>query len=735
MSVTFEQLMDAARKADAAGDEAGAKRLLELALQAKPSDPQQAMRDRIAAAKAGTLTVSPESAARAAEADQIAQDRMTISGAGPILAGVTKFAQGVPLIGEYSDEITGFVDRATGGTGAAGDQQKAVQDAMAREYPKTSTALGVAGGIAGSVGGAGLIGRGAQALGLAAPVASMVPAGIGGRVVAGGLLGAAAGGIEGAVSGYGAGEGDSRVSEAVTRGLLGTTLGGVLGAAAPAAFAGIRAIAERVRGTDVRTIAKTFNISPDAAKALKASIEADDLAGAQRILAQAGDDAMLADAGGGFTQMLDTSMQSGGAAARIGREAVDSRAIVADERLTALLDDTLGDPQGINQSAREIAQRTSAARSQAYDIAFNTPINYADDTGRAIEQVLSRVPSSTLKSAIDEANEEMTAQGLRNLQIMAEIGDNGQVVFREMPNVRQLNEIKKALDNIARSNVDQFGRPNQAGLRNAALARQLRNALTEAVPSYGSALKLGGDKIAEDSALDLGRRLLQPGTTRETVREVMDGASVEARRAAQQGLRSQLDEMLANVKSNITNPNADINELTRLWKDMSSRANREKAALVLGQAEADRLFAALDEAGIQLQTRASVARNSATAARQAGQRSVREATDPGVVGLLKEGRGLDAARRVVQVLTGNTPQDRLAKEQGIYAELAQVLTTKRGQEAQDALAIVKRAMDGQPASSAEAARVARVITGGLALGTYQTTSQSLATRRSGTGPR
>lgn len=735
MSVTFEQLMEAARKADAAGDGAGAKRLLEMAVQARSSDPRQAMRDRIAAAKAGTLTVSPESAASAAAADQIAQDRIIIAQAGPVLAGVTKFAQGIPFVGEYSDEFTGAVDRMTGGTGAAGDQQKAVQDAMAREYPKTSTALGVAGGLAGSVGAAGLIGRGAQALGLATPLLSAVPTSVGGRMLVGGLLGATTGGVEGAVSGYGAGEGEGRVSSAIERGLLGTTLGGALGAAAPAMFAGIKAVAERVKGRDVQTIAKTFNVSTDAAKALKAAIEADDLDAAQRVLAQAGDDAMLADAGGGLTQMLDTSMQSGGAAARIGREAVDGRAIAADERLTALLDDTLGDPQGIKQSAREIAQRTAAARSQAYDIAFNTPINYADDTGRAIEEVLSRVPSSTLKSAIDEANEEMTAQGLRNMQIMAEIGDNGQVVFREMPNVQQLNEIKKALDNLARTNVDQFGRPTQAGLRNSALARQLRNALTEAIPSYGSALKLGGDKIAEDNALDLGRRLLQPQTTRETVREIMDGASVEARRAAQQGLRSQIDEMLANVKSNITNPDTEINQLIRLWKDMSSPANREKAAMVLGQAEADRLFAALDEAGIQLQTRAAVARNSATAARQAGQQSVRASTDPGVVGLLKEGRGLDAARRVVQVLTGNTPEVRLAKEQGIYAELAQILTTKRGQEAQDALAIVQRALNGQPASSTEAARVARVITGGLALGSYQAASQSLATRRSATGPR
>lgn len=686
-------------------------------------DPMQGMRDRIAAAKAGTLTVSPDSAARAASADQIAQDRMTIASGGPVLAGVTKFAQGVPFVGEYSDELTGLLDRATGGTGSAGDAQKAMQDAMAREYPKTSTALNVAGGVSGSLGAVGLLGKGAQALGLA----SKIPTSLAGKIVSGGLLGIGGGGAEGFVSGYGAGEGDGRMASAQDRGLIGAAVGGLAGLAAPAVATGIRKALEAFKGSDVRTIAQTFKVSPEAAKSIRAFIANDDFDAAEAAIRQAGPDGMLADAGGGFTQALDTSMQSGGAAARIGREAVDSRAIAADAKLTDVLDSTLGDPQGIKGTARDIAERTSAARKAAYDVAFGTPINYADDTGRAVEEVLGRIPPAPLSAAIKDANEEMIARGMKNMQIMAEVAPDGSVVFREMPNVRQLNEIKKSLDKIANDNVDDFGRKNGTGLRYESLARQLRDAVKDAVPAYGSALKLGGDKIAEDNALALGRDLFKSSTTREIVQETLDGAGDEAIRAAQRGLRSQLDETLANVKGTITNPDMDINQVLKLWKETSSEANRQKVAMVLGQSEADRLFAALDEAGAQLGTSANVARNTATAARVSGQRTVSTIAKGGIRQLLKNGEGLQAAKRVVQVLTDSTPEAMLAREQGIYAEIADILTSKRGQEAQDALRIIQRAIEGQPVSSADAARVARQVTSGLALGGYQTATRSLST--------
>lgn len=57
---------------------------------------------------------------------------------------------------------------------------------------------------------------------------------------------------------------------------------------------------------------------------------------------------------------------------------------------------------------------------------------------------------------------------------------------------------------------------------------------------------------------------------------------------------------------------------------------------------------------------------------------------------------------------------------------ARALTEKRGPEAQKALAAMQRAMTLQPLKEAEANALARQVTSALALGSYQTGTQSLA---------
>ena len=699
------------------------------ALQAltKPN-PRQANLDRAAAARAGTLQASPDALARAAGADQIAADQMTLGSVPTGLAPLTKAVQGLPFIGEYSDEITGAVGRgaeavglAAPGTGNRAEaQQRAVQDAYGRQNPIAATAAATAGGIIGSVP---LAVAAGPAMLARAPVSGI------GKVLAGGAAGAVAGGVEGAVSGFGAGTGDNRAQSAVERGAIGAGLGGVLGAAAGPIASGIRRVAERLKGRDVAVIRDTLNISTDAARVIKAQLDSDDFAAAAQSIQRAGPDAMLADAGPAAAQLLDTSMQAGGAATRIGRDAVETRAGDAGRRVTAMLDTVLGKPEGTRAAARSISQRTAGVRQQAYDRAFASPIDYASDAGRNVEGVLSRIPPRTLQAAVSEANDAMRANGVRNMQIMAEIADDGAVTFREMPNVQQLDEIKKALGTIAQNETDAVtGRISGAGLRAKRLAGDLRAALGEAAPAYNTAVRLGGDKIAEDQALDLGRKLLSTGTTREAVAEAMKDASVEAKDALRRGLRQQIDDNLANVQRTLTDPNTDAREALKLVKDMSSRANREKVEVALGAGRTKTLFRALDEATAQLELRSSVARNSATASRLAGQEAVKEITAPGALGALMQGEPGQAMRNIVQTLSGQTSARQMADRQALYAEIATALTNRRGADAQQALAAIQAAMQGQPIKSADAVRIARQLTGGGVLGLYQSGQQSLSSQ-------
>jgi hypothetical protein len=117
--------------------------------------------------------------------------------------------------------------------------------------------------------------------------------------------GLAAGSLSGGVEGlfYGAGEGtdaESRMQEAGRGGDFGTAFGGLLGGATPPIAKGIQNIAGLVMRSDIGLIAKTLNISTDAAKVIKNTFASGgDIQQATQNLQRAGSEAMLADAGTG----------------------------------------------------------------------------------------------------------------------------------------------------------------------------------------------------------------------------------------------------------------------------------------------------------------------------------------------------------------------------------------------------------------------------------------------------
>ncbi|MDP5217137.1 hypothetical protein Q5Y75_07905 [Ruegeria sp. 2205SS24-7] len=635
----------------------------------------------------------------------------------PIAARAQEFVQGAPLVGEWADEAVGMVSPQ------AAENMRLTSDAMERQHPGQSAALNVTGGIATAIPlatSAG-IGKAADFINKGAKTLT--------RGLRAGTLAAPAGMIEGASSFAGRAEPGQRLPEAGKGAAVGGTLAALLGPVASMTGEGVTKLARRVKGLDVRTIMEEFGLSPAAARTVKQALVNDDLDAAQAQLSRLGDDAMLADAGPSTQALLDASANTGGTALRVAREASEARSAKVGKHITRTLDAVFGKPKGVKTAAREISQGTSQARQAAYSRAYAQPINYAAQTGRDIEGVLSRVPPRTLKSAISEANEAMTAAGARNQQILADIADNGTVAFREMPNVQQLDEIKKALDGIARESVDQFGRLNAAGLRARKLAAELREALKAANPVYGRALRLGGDKLQQDEALALGKNLLFKGTTVEDVQGFLrQGVSNEARQALRQGIRESIENNLSNVRRTITDPNVDAREAMTLIKDMSSRANREKLKFAVGGPRADRLLLELDRAAAALELRAAVAQNSKTAIRQSIQGQV---TDEAAPGLLRRtagniGNPLEAARHVSQQVASIDPRSMSAREKAVFDEIAQSLVGIQGPEARQALVAVKKALIGQPLKDGQSELIGRVVANSGALGLYQSGKQALA---------
>jgi len=481
------------------------------------------------------------------------------------------------------------------------------------------------------------------------------------------------GAVMGGIYGLGSGEG---TEDRLTQGAVNAGIGGFVGGAVPVVAQGVssgyRTLMDRRAAGQA---AERAGASPEVARMLTDVLESDGTLGQQGALnmRRAGNEAMLADAGPNARSVLDTAIQRGGPGTVLARSRIEERVGRGAEDLTGALDNALGAPEGITATRTAIRQGTAAARSEAYDRAFSLPIDYSAPQAREIEQMVrNRVPAS----AVRRANELMRTMGEESQQILANISDDGTIVFERMPDVRQLDYITKALNDVANEaqGTGALGGTSQLGRAYEELSRDIRSRLRRLVPEYGIALDTAADPIRRSQAVELGSRVLSAGMRRDQVAEAVEGMTVPERDALAQGIRSQIDDMVANVRRTVQDGNLDAREAVKALKDLSSRANREKLTLAIGEQRAERLFNELDRVATSFDLRASVAENSKTFARQAVSGRIDEVTAPGAVGTLAQGKPLNAMQRIAQSLTGQTPERLSARQGQIYSEIADFLT-------------------------------------------------------------
>lgn len=429
--------------------------------------------------------------------------------------------------------------------------------------------------------------------------------------------------------------------------------------------------------------AKT-GLSKPAYKAIKSAIRADDLAAGRKNILAAGDDAMLVDAGPSVQGQLDLAMRSTGPGARVAGEAIAQRASAANSRITGALDDAFGKPLGIKSVETGLRSGTASARDAAYKAAYAKPINYGSEVGRKIETIVSsRVPPSAIKAA----NNLIRAEGKGVKQILANVSDDGVVTFKEMPSVGQIDYITRGLNDVAES---EFGKGKLGGQSNLGriykdLSRELRTLARRAVPEYNTALKTAADPLAARSALLDGNKLLAANVTRDEAKQMMRGMTSTERAFMAQGVRSRIDDIVSNVRLAASDPQMDAREALKAATELSSRSAREKISMLIGPKASGKLFSDLDIATKSLTLKASLARNSMTYGRDAAKRAVDQYTAPGPLGLLFEGRPLEAGKAAVRAITRRSPAATQAKQEKIYTEMAQYLTGQRGAQAAQSL--------------------------------------------------
>ena len=627
------------------------------------------------------------------------QQRQDIISQAPLTARGLKFSEGTVAAGSYIDEAAESIDPQLGA------KTRAVSAAMDEENPIESMLLQTAGAVVSALP-VGMLAVGSRLTGAADFVATNLTRGQ--RMLSGLLKGVPLATAEGGIYGYGEGKDGTRQKTATTGAMFGLVPSAGLALGGPV----LQDFIKRVREADTGFIANIFEISDDAARLVKDAFSSGaSLDAAVARIRSAGDQGMIADAGTAADHLLDAAAATTPAASEATQQVVGNRAAAASRSITETMDETLGvTPTGNKEAFKEISQKSAADRSDAYETAYGKAVDYSSAAGMKIEEVLSRINPKALQNAISEANDDMLADGVSNPQIMAIIGENGKVSFKEMPNVQQLDYMKRALNAMADDLTDPLtGAVQSSGRRFIKLSKELRSAIGDAVPEYNVAVKLGGDKILEDNALKLGGVLLDKKTKRETV-EYLAKASVDERAAASQGVRNQIENTLADVQASLATPDVDIKESQKLLANLSSRANLEKLAFIIGPKGVADMMEKLEMVRRALTLQQAVAKNSATAGRQSLQRIGDAALNAGPKNVAMKGKPLAAMQETIMLALGTDAKSQAARSSAMFGDVIKALTSMRGEEAVNALELMTKVINKQiQITDVQADKIARLV--------------------------
>ena len=490
-----------------------------------------------------------------------------------------------------------------------------------------------------------------------------------GATMAGKVLGnTGIGASAGALYGIGTGEGD--LADRAGNAVLPTAIGGVGGAMGTVIGQGIGKGVERLARK--RSAAKA-GVDENVHDVLKETYGADAQGAAGR-MSQAGESAMMADAGPNTMALLDVAIQKSGPASVAARKAIDDRVTVASADVMQAMDDALGSPQGVKTIEAGLRNKTRTPVSAAYDTAYAQPIDYSSAAGKQIEDIISnRVPASAIRAA----NKLMRAEDTRSKQILIKVADDGTASFETLPDVRQLDYITRGLNQIADKEAGKgaLGGTTQLGRVYGNLSRELRALTKDAVPEYDKALSMAAEPISARNALTLGREALTKRSVSE-LKDEMAGMTPMERSHVAQGVREYIDENISKVQRAFTDANMDAREAAKALKQLSSRSARDKLTTIVGKEKADVMFNTLDEATSAFELKAAVAQNSKTFARENLTRRVTEQTQYGPLNSLRRGYPLQAVREFVGEQFGGSPQALAAKEDEIYSNLVNALTQR-----------------------------------------------------------
>jgi len=515
---------------------------------------------------------------------------------------------------------------------------------------------------------------------------------------------------EGFVSGWLSSEegrrGEVAIQRGIDQGIFGAAFGGIIPVAPKFLAYGWHRIRNGILKTPVNVIAETFEISKGAAKLLQTTImqSGHDLVDVMKSLRKGGNQTMVADATEATKSLTDLLAASGNEAAEIVTGNILKRSEHAAATLERSLDKNIADlplmpgttaKEGIKvdarQVAKDLAKASAPARDKAYKAAYSTKINYSSDEGKAILDVLSRMPPDLKQRALKEANDILIMEGKELGQTGLIVGKDGLFEMVSNPNMMQLDTIKRALSEIAYGDAavpvaGQGLKFVESGLSKQAkkLRYELNQALKAISKDYRKAVKLGQDKITRENAIDIGEASMQSNMSVAQLTRLLNDKNIGEveRKMVSIGFRASLDRILGNVRAT-ANIGADIQAMKKLLGDFSSKNARKKLRLLIpNKKEYNAVVKELNKSEAALSLQNAVNLNSKTHVRGVLEDQVREQVEGGVVKHLIKVKPAIAARKFIDKIVKVTSIE--AKERAtIMKELAVVLTETKGTVARE----------------------------------------------------
>ncbi len=567
---------------------------------------------------------------------------------------------GVPIVGPYllkaGAAIDATLDRTPIGSSAIpgetwserySNRLRGIQgnlEAFGNEHPYIKGGTEIAGGVVGTI-----------------PAVMAAPAAFGAG--GGGLLasslasagtGAAIGGADAAV------RSDFDAKSAMKGAAVGLLVGGAAPAVGRAIGKGVDAIASRFGGPSQaqRSLARAA-----------ASDNVDDIAGR---LSQMGPDAMPMDLGPNLQSQAAALAGTPGNAQQAVRTAIAERQANAGPRVASALDDALGQPVDTVALADDIIARRSAAARPLYDAAYSKPVPFTKE----LEDLLSR---PTVGKALRKAQGLAADEGIPSQQWFANVADDGAVTIKNVPDVRQLDLTKRALDDMI-SSAQRAGNNNEARI-----FTQQKDLLTkmvdQAVPEYAMARKAFSGPAGVLDALEEGRSVFSKKMTPNEFRTKFAKYGDAEREAFMQGGRAAVADTMGTAR----------NDALAAQQLFNSGYNQEKLAMLVGKDRANELLKTLQNERAFTLSRDRVTGNSETFARAQAAKDVGANTkEPGVI---RELLNMNPGNAVAKFGDRFLGKSQTASQQKINDELARYLTTKSSDAG-----YLKQAMDAVQAA-------------------------------------